>query len=94
MKRPDRVIECGVSSQGNTPRDVFTFRRVQSICSVHQNLLETFREQSIRIQLSYSRYKRQVIASGNGLVKCNSILILPLSICDVRPADAPWSGVR
>ena len=61
---------------------------------VHQKSFDTFREISIRIQLSYSRYNRQTIGSGNCLVNFYSILILPLSICDVCPYDAPWSGVR
>jgi disulfide oxidoreductase YuzD len=61
---------------------------------VRQKSLERFREISIRIELSNSRYKRQIIASGNNFFNFNSILILPLSICDVWPSDALCSGVR
>lgn len=49
---------------------------------------------SMPTQLSYSRYNRQVIESGNAFLYFNSIFMLSLSGCDVCPSDAPRSGVR
>jgi hypothetical protein len=83
MTVPERVIVFVRISEGNTSRNDFTSRRVHSkVHSVHQKLFETFRKKSIRIQLSNSRYRRQVIESGNDLLNFNSSLILPLFECD------------
>jgi len=43
----------------------------------------------MRTELSNSRYSRHVIASGNGLLNLNSILILPFSGWDVTLRRAP-----
>ena len=89
MTVPDSVIQFCRISEGNTPRNTFSSRRVHSICSVHQQSLENFP----RNELSNSRYSRQVIESGNVLLNFISSLILPLSICDELPV-APRSGVK
>ena len=82
MTVPDRVIECGRRSVGNIPRNDFTFCKVHNICRVHQKSVVTTHELSMWMELSNSRYSKQVNESGNDLLKFNSTL-LPLPICEV-----------
>ena len=48
----------------------------------------------MRAQVPYSKYNRQVVATGSALENLASILILPLSGLEVWPSNAPRSGVR
>jgi len=44
----------------------------------HEKSVDTLRARSMRKELSYSRYNRQVTTSGSALVNFRSILISPL----------------
>ena len=54
------------------------------------NSVVTLRSKSMRIELSNSRYNRQMIASGNALLNFNSILVLPLSVWAYDPPTRPY----
>ena len=60
----------------------------------HEKSVDTLRLRSMRTELSYSRYNRQVIASGSAVPNFRSILMLPLVGCDACPSDAVRSGER
>ena len=65
-------------------------QRTHNLSSVHyEESVVTIREESIRKKLWYSKYNRQVIATGYAFLNFNSILILRLSGFDVCLSDSP-----
>jgi len=87
-----RVIDCGRRSEVKTSRKELTSRSVHNICmvSIFQKSVVTVLSKSMRNELSNSRYNRHVIASGNGLLNFNSILMLPFSVWTYDPPTRPY----
>ena len=80
--RPEKIINILLS--------------VLNVEGVHyyEKSVVTLRARSMRTELSYSRYNRQVTASGSALANFKSILISPFVGGEEWPSDAARSGVR